>query len=73
MFEKIGQVAEKVATGVSRRQFLGRLGITAALASAVGALLAQPALAGRRGNVCDASSASRPTSVVSCTGRLCGR
>ena len=58
MFEKLSQAAEQMATGASRRQFLGRFGGAAtALAAAVGALLAQPAVA-RGGNfVCDASSA----------------
>jgi hypothetical protein len=35
MFEKVGRAAEKMAAGVSRRQFLGRLGRGAAAAAAV--------------------------------------
>ena len=41
MFEKFGQIAEQVATNVSRRQFLGRFGQAAlGLATAAGGLLA---------------------------------
>ena len=60
MFEKIGQIAEQVATSVSRRQFLGRLGGGAlAVAAGVGGLLALPAVAhGKRPPpaVCSANS-----------------
>lgn len=35
MFEKLMQAAEQLATGVSRRQFLGRLGRAALAAAAV--------------------------------------
>jgi hypothetical protein len=41
MFDKVSQVAEKLATNVSRRAFLGRLGQGAlVLAGAMGAMLA---------------------------------
>lgn len=41
MFEKVSQVAEKAAANVSRRQFLGRFGRTAAgAAAALGGILA---------------------------------
>ncbi len=44
MFEKFGQVAEKMAGSASRRGFLGRFGSGAmALAAALGGLLAFPA------------------------------
>ena len=46
MIDKVGRLAERVATNVSRRGFLGRLGRRAlALAAAVGGLLALPAAA----------------------------
>jgi hypothetical protein len=45
MFDKVSQVAEKLATNVSRRAFLGRLGRGAlVLAGAMGAMLAFPGL-----------------------------
>src|SRR5439155_1119982 len=45
MFDKFGQIAEQLATNVSRRQFLGRFGRGAlAVAAAVGALVALPAI-----------------------------
>ena len=44
MFEKVGQMAEQLATNVSRRQFLGRFGgVALATAAAVGGILALPA------------------------------
>jgi hypothetical protein len=52
MFEKLSQMAEQTATGVSRRQFLGRFGRAATLATAVGALLARAADAGGGRIVC---------------------
>ena len=46
MFEKFGQLAEQMATSVSRRQFLGRFGGGAmAVAAAAAGLLALPAVA----------------------------
>jgi hypothetical protein len=64
MFEKFGQAAEQVATSVSRRQFLGRLGGAAlAAAAAVGGLLAIPDVAQAQGGVCG------PQSFVTCRGR----
>ena len=57
MFEKVGQVAEQVATSVSRRQFLGRFGQGAlAVAAAVGGLLALPADAQAGDRFCNALS-----------------
>jgi hypothetical protein len=45
MFDNVSQVAEKLATNVSRRAFLGRLGQGAVvLAGAMGAMLAFPGL-----------------------------
>src|SRR5262245_13086762 len=49
MFEKLSQAAEKTAAGVSRRNFLGRLGAGAAVVAAtLGGVLAQPANAAGR-------------------------
>jgi len=51
MLEKLNQIAERAATGVSRREFLGRLGRGAAgAAGALGGWLMLPrtAQAGRR-------------------------
>jgi hypothetical protein len=43
MFDKVSQAAEKLATNVSRRDFLGRLGQGAlAIAGTMGAILAFP-------------------------------
>jgi hypothetical protein len=45
MFEKVNQAAEKLATNVSRREFVGGLGKGAlVLAGAMGAMLAFPRL-----------------------------
>ena len=55
MFESLNQIAERTATSVSRRQFLGRLGRgAAAAASVLGALLLLPrhSQGGRRGDPC---------------------
>jgi hypothetical protein len=50
MFDKVSQVAEKLATNVSRRAFLGRLGQGAlVLAGAMGAMLAFPGLGQAKG------------------------
>jgi hypothetical protein len=44
MFERVGNLAERVATNVSRRAFLGRLGQGAlGLVAAIGGVLAFPA------------------------------
>src|SRR5438876_70451 len=60
MFSKAGRFAEQVATGASRRQFLGRFGRGAlALATAVGGLVALPAVSSGYGNphyICPAGS-----------------
>jgi hypothetical protein len=46
MFDKVSEVAERVATNVSRRAFLGRLGQGAlGIAAAIGGALALPARA----------------------------
>jgi hypothetical protein len=50
MFDRVGSLAERVATDVSRRAFLGRLGQGAlVLAGAMGALLAFPGLGQAKG------------------------
>jgi hypothetical protein len=50
MFERVGSLAERMATNVSRRAFLGRLGQGAlVLAGAMGAMLALPGLAQAKG------------------------
>ena len=59
MLEKVSQLAEHVATSVSRRDFLGRFGKGAlAVAATVGGLLALPhiAQAGPRGALCGGGS-----------------
>ena len=67
MFEKVGQVAEQVATSVSRRQFLGRFGQGAlAVAAAMGGLLALPAIAQAGGRLCG------PLSDLECQGHTFG-
>jgi hypothetical protein len=46
MFERVGSLAERVATNVSRRAFLGRLGQGAlGLAAVIGGVLALPSQA----------------------------
>jgi hypothetical protein len=65
MFDKLGQAAEKLATHVSRRAFLGRLGQGAlGLAATVGGMLAFPAQAqaGNGGTCC--LCASRPSGLI---------
>ena len=60
MFEKIGQAAERAATSVSRRQFLGRFGRGAlAAAAAVGGLLALPSVSHAQGGMCGPHSAPK--------------
>ena len=49
MFEKLGQVAQDVATNVSRRQFLGRFGRAAIAAAALVGGLTTNATGGRSG------------------------
>jgi hypothetical protein len=59
MFEKVRQLAERAATSVSRRQFLGGLGRGAmAVAAATAGLLALPgaASAGKGGGGCPAGT-----------------
>ncbi len=61
MFEQIGRAAEKVAAGVSRRDFLGRAGKGAlALAGALGAFLALP------GDVAAGNGCQPGTRMVRC-------
>jgi hypothetical protein len=56
MFDKVSQAAEKLATNVSRRAFLGRLGQSAlAVAGVVGGMLAFGGTA-RAGNLCPRGS-----------------
>jgi hypothetical protein len=51
MFERVGNLAERVATNVSRRAFLGRLGRGAlGLAAVIGGVLAFPGQAHSGGN-----------------------
>jgi hypothetical protein len=59
MFDRVSEAAEKLATNVSRRAFMGRLGKGAlTLAGAVGAFLAIPGLvqAGGKGCACQSGS-----------------
>jgi hypothetical protein len=54
MFDKIGDAAEKLATNVSRRAFLGRLGQGAlGLAAVIGGVLAVPGEAHAAGQWCE--------------------
>jgi hypothetical protein len=65
MFEMIGQVAERVATNVSRRQFLRRFGRAAFVAAAaVGGLAALPGVSQGGGN----PSICGPGSIAGCVG-----
>ncbi len=53
MFEKVGQMAEQMATGVSRRQFLDRFGKTALVVAGVaGGFLAVASNARAAGHCC---------------------
>lgn len=73
MFEKVGQMAEQMATRASRRQFLGRFGRAAmTAAAAVAGIVALPAIgeAARPRIVCDATSDS--TCVGVAEGSRCG-
>ena len=61
MFDKVSQMAEQAATGISRREFLGKLGRGAMVAAAtVGGILALPAVshAGHKPRLCGAGSVS---------------
>ena len=59
MFDRVGNLAERVATNVSRRSFLGRLGQGAfGLAAVIGGVLAFPA-----------SGRANPTKYC-CTGEI---
>jgi hypothetical protein len=65
MFERVSQAAEKLATSVSRREFMGGLGKGAlALAGAMGAMLAFPGLVQARDCVC--GSFQGPPAYVCC-------
>jgi|SRR6516162_6384316 hypothetical protein len=65
MFDKVSQVAEKLATNVSRRAFLGRLGKGAlVLAGAMGAILAFPALGQAKG--CAGTGGGLPPPCYDC-------
>jgi hypothetical protein len=67
MLEKIGRIAERAATNVSRRQFLGCVGRGAmALAAAAGGLLAVAAEA-QGATVCGANS------HYACRGKTAGQ
>ena len=53
MFDRVGSVAERVATEVSRRAFVGRLGRRAlGLAAVIGGVLARPSQARAGGGWC---------------------
>jgi hypothetical protein len=53
MFDRVGSLAERVATNLSRRAFLGHLGQGAlGLAAVIGGILAFPANAEASGNLC---------------------
>jgi hypothetical protein len=71
MFDRVSQAAEKLATNVSRRAFLGRLGQAAlAVAGVMGATLAFPGLAqankgGTTHKVCTCTTLTAPIRVLS--------
>ena len=66
MFEKVNRLAQRAATNVSRRQFLGSVGHCAmTLAAVVGGLLALPGEA-------QAVTVCGPASVSVCRGRPVG-
>jgi hypothetical protein len=71
MFDRVSQAAEKLATNVSRREFMGGLGKGAlALAGAMGAMLAFPRLvqAGQQDfYFCSCRYAQDVTAAVVCT------
>lgn len=53
MFDRVGSLAERVATNVSRRAFLGRLGQGAlALGALIGGVFALPGEAQASGDLC---------------------
>jgi hypothetical protein len=59
MFERVGSLAERVATEVSRRAFLGRLGQNAlGLAAVIGGVLALPSKAQAADRCCVGTNAS---------------
>lgn len=64
MFEKLMQAAEQAATGVSRRQFLGRVGRVAMVAAAAVAGLAGSAAAKPPNRTCP----PYPMSASNCDG-----
>lgn len=68
MFEKVSQMAERMATSVSRRRFLGRFGGAALAAAAMGGILALPGGA-RASNRC-ARDFDCPKGKI-CVGGLC--
>lgn len=74
MLRKFNQLAERAATDVSRRQFLGRVGRGAgAAAAALGGLLAAgaPVLAGKKVRICADPSTYGPCSGLP-LGSPCG-
>jgi len=74
MLDRISQVAEKAATSVSRRNFLGQLGRGAAiLAGALGGLLAtaDARAGGNKGLCCAVFNFHNPYGPTSCTKRSC--
>ena len=67
MIDKVSRLAERVATSVSRRGFLSRLGRGAmALAAAVGGLLALPDIAQAAGNCCNGFGNCPPPAPLGC-------
>jgi hypothetical protein len=67
MFDRVSEAAEKLATNVSRRAFLGRLGKGAlTVAGAVGAMLAFPGLV-QAGQGCPCAGGQGVIGVWTCT------
>ena len=73
MFEKLGHVAEQMATSLSRRECLGRLGRGAlAVTAAIGGLLALPGSGGAHPGVHYCGPGSNPLCVGQPEGFGCG-
>jgi hypothetical protein len=79
MFEKLMQAAEQAATGVSRRDFFGRLGRMAMVAAAAAAGVAASAGEAQAGRGCPQGThqvrcphGARPASICCPPGKRCG-
>jgi hypothetical protein len=72
MFDRVGDLAERVATHVSRRDFLGRLGQGAlGLAAVIGGVLAFPGEAHAAGQWCEFDTYNGCWYYKAVTGKTC--